>query len=853
MKVIFNFIRNEMMKQRIKKRTGQKNKPHRREPRCWILSATAIGMIVAFTVGNSRAMNVGFVANDGGAQMTRKFSQDENGAVTKFNIPAGNLSEVLAVFEKQTGWRVTIAADLRNIFSPGVAGEFTNEQALKQILLNTNVVYTFDEPTLISLKLAGVSAAVEVTAENTIAVTSPKYTEPLRDTAQTITVINQDAIKEQGATTLRDVLKNVTGLTVTAGEGGNVGGDNLTLRGFSARNDIYVDNARDLSPQNRDPFNLEQVEVVKGPSSATTGRGSAGGSVNLVTKSPNLQPTYSFDLTGGTDHTKRITGDINIPLERFNLGDRNAFRVNFVGHDSNYAGRERVRSTREGIAPSLLVGLSEKTTLTVGYFFLGQNNIQDYGIPFVPPTNNVLTAFRDRPAPVPRQTFYGYVDRDKEYLKSHLGTVTLNHAFNDKMTLRNQFRYDHSSRNSLATTPRLTSDNSGTQVNREIKTWLTTDQTYDNQTDFTARFKTGFVEHALVAGTEFIHENSRRYLRSAATEIGRTDLYQPNPDDVYTGIVYTNPLPSVVKAETQAFYAFDTLKLHPKFEISGGLRYERYHADGFLLPVTTLPTATQPLIFGTTRAAVDKLDNLFNLRLAAIYKPIEKGTFYASYGTASNPSLSGLLYENATVTNLDPEKTKTYEAGTKWDLFKNRLLLSGALFRVIKTNARTPQPDGTLQILDGRQRVDGIELSATGNITGRWNILSGYTLLSSRIVESNAFTTVSNVKIYEVGNRFINTPRNSFSLYSTYKLPFKASIGGGARFVDLRYANTINTRFVDSYWLYEATASYQITKHIDVRLNGYNLGNKYYFDRISGGHAVPGPGRSLLVSTGFRF
>ena len=175
-----------------------------------------------------------------------------------------------------------------------------------------------------------------------------------------------------------------------------------------------------------------------------------------------------------------------------------------------------------------------------------------------------------------------------------------------------------------------------------------------------------------------------------------------------------------VKADTRAFYAFDTLKLHPKFELSGGLRYERYHANGDLPPTITLPTMTAPVIFGTTRTHVDKTDNLFNVRLAAIYKPVQIGSFYASYGTSSNPSLSGLIYENATVTSLDPEKTRTFEAGTKWDLLGNRLLATAAIFRVEKTNARTPQPDGTLQILDGRQRVDGIELGITGNITNRW-------------------------------------------------------------------------------------------------------------------------------------
>ena len=835
-------------------RENRKSKSKRRGRRYWIIAVSAAGLFVAYTAGDSRALILTHAKNNSrGAETTAiaRLRVDGEPATRPFNIPPGALGQVIKAFEKITGWRVVIPDDkISDLPSPGVIGVFSDENALKQLLKDTGVTYSFTDLKTVLLKIQDLNATVEVVDKET-SLASPKYTEPLRDTPQTITVIDKETIEQQGATTLRDVLRNVPGLTVTAGEGGNVGGDNLTLRGFSARNDIYVDGARDLSPQNRDPFNLEQVEVVKGPSSATTGRGSMGGTVNLVTKSPNLKPSYAFDLTGGTDKTKRVTGDLNIPLERFKLGPGNAFRLNFVGHDSTYAGREDVRNSRYGIAPTLLLGLTPKTSLTLSYFFLGQENIQDYGIPFVPPTNNVLVAYRDRPAPVPRENFYGYVDLNKEYLKSHLGTITLNHAFNDQMNLRNQFRYDHSSRDSIATPGRFNNDNSGTLINREIKAWLTTDQTYDNQTDFTARFKTGFIEHDVVAGTEFVHENSRRFTRSGAN--GLTNLFHPNPEDIYPGVIYTNPLPGIVKADTQAFYAFDTLKLHPKFELNGGLRYERYNASGDLPPTITLPTATQTVIFGTTRLHAAKTDNLFNVRLAAIYKPVPIGSFYASYGTASNPSLSGLLYENATVTSLDPEKTRTLEAGTKWDLFKNRLLFTGAIFCVEKTNARTPQPDGTLQILDGRQRVDGIELGITGNVTNRWNILTGYTLLDSKIVESNGFTTIGGVRYYEVGYHFINTPRNSFNLWSTYRLPFKISIGGGARIVDRRYANTINTRFVDSYWLVEATASYQITKHIDVRLNGYNLGNKYYFDRISGGHAVPGPGRSLLISTGFRF
>ena len=830
------------------KKNKQRKNAKTRRPRQWIIAATAAGVFFAFTVGNSRALNIGYAKNER-AKTAVSFPRYETVAAKQFDIAPGTLGEVLTAFEKATGWRVEIPDAIRDIASAGVSGNYTEEQALKQILQNTGVVYTVLAPKEVSLKLQGPAETVEVVDENST-LSTPKYTEPLRDIPQTVTVIDKKTIEEQNATTLRDVLRNVPGLTVAAGEGGNVGGDNITVRGFSARNDIYVDGARDLSPQSRDPFNLEQVEVVKGPSSAFTGRGSTGGTINLVSKTPGFRPIYNFDVSLGSDKTKRVTGDINLPLERLGLGERSAFRLNALVHDSNVAGRDIIENNRWGVAPTLTFGIGSKSNLTLGYFHLSQDNITDYGIPWVPAANNALAAYQDRPAPVPRNTFYGFKERDDEVLKSNLATITFNHTFNDQMTLRNQFRYGRSTRDSIATPPRFNNNNS-TAITREMRAWLTTDETYDNQTDFTARFKAFGIEHSLVTGAEFVREKNLRYTRSALN--ASTTLLNPNPFDTYTGTIFRNPLPGDIVAVTQSIYLLDTLKLHPKFEVNGSLRYDRYNGEGFLPPTLPLSAAGVPT-YSTVRTPVAKLDNLFNYRVAAVYKPIEIGSIYASYGTAVNPSLSGLGYENATVTTLDPEETNTLEAGTKWDLFRSRILLSGAIFHVEKTNARTPGLAGEVQVLAGKQRVNGLELGLTGNVTRDWSILAGYTFLDSEIVKSNVLpTVVSGVSISEVGKHLINTPRNSINLWSTYQLPFRLTVGGGARFVDRRFANTINTRSVDEYWLFEATASYRLTKNIDIRINGYNLTDRFYFDRITGGQVVPGPGRSVLVSTGFRF
>jgi catecholate siderophore receptor len=309
-----------------------------------------------------------------------------------------------------------------------------------------------------------------------------------------------------------------------------------------------------------------------------------------------------------------------------------------------------------------------------------------------------------------------------------------------------------------------------------------------------------------------------------------TTLFNPNPDDVYTGTITTSPIVGDVTANSQAVYLFDTAKLGKKWELNGGLRWDRFDAEGIT----------------TTGTPVSRVDKMLSTRLGAVFKPLPQGAIYASYGTSLNPSLEGLSYNTAN-TVIDPEKTYTIEAGSKWDFLGGRMLVSGAIFRVEKENARTPgvSPGDPPQVLEGKQRVDGLELSVEGNLTRAWQVLAGYTFLDSTTSDSNVPA--------EIGKEMVNTPPNSFNLWSTYRLSSGLHFGGGARFVDRRFGNTINTRVVDAYWTFDAMASYPLTNHIDLKLNLYNLTDKYYFDRIGGGHIVPGPGRMAMVSTSFRF
>lgn len=802
-----------MPEPRKKKRRAHK----RRGPRYWIVAITAMGALVAFCPNKSHNIVLGKTL------LGDEVVASEQQRQIQFDIAADTLESVITKFQTTADIQVIIPNDaMRSLASPGVTGRYSPEQALREILRGTGVSYRFTDKKTVILEIHAEAESVEIRDDSRPVISSPKFTQPMLDTPQTVTVISKEVMEEQGATTLRDVLRNVPGLTITAGEGGNPAGDNLTLRGFSARNDIFIDGVRDISPQSRDPFNLEQVEVVKGPGSAYTGRGSTGGSINLINKTPSIRRTLAGTLDLGTDRTRRAAADVNLPI-----GDSVAFRLNLLAHHSGVAGRDVVEFDRWGVAPSLTFGLGKPTRFTISYYKLKQDNISDYGIPWVPVTNNVLVNHRDRPAPVPRDTFYGLRDRDFERLNSDLVTLKFEKDFNDGLSLRNQFRFANSSRDSIATPPRFASNDS-TVINREMRSWKTEDKIWDNQTDVIAHFSTGKIEHALVSGINLTREGNTRITRTAPNM--QTTLLNPNPDDVYTGTITTSPIVGDVTANSQALYLFDTAKLGSKWELNGGLRWDRFDADGI----------------STTGAPVSRVDRMLSTRAGVVFKPLPQGAVYASYGTSLNPSLEGLSYNTAN-TVIDPEKTYTLEAGSKWDFFSGRVLLSGAIFRVEKMNARTPGVGANEppQVLEGKQLVEGVELSIEGSITPAWRVLAGYTHLDSTTVESS--------NLAEIGKEMVNTPPNSFNLWSTYTLRNGFHLGGGARFVDRRFGNTINTRFVDAYWTFDVMASYPISEHIDLKLNLYNLADKLYFDRIGGGHIVPGPGRAAMLSTSFRF
>lgn len=682
---------------------------------------------------------------------------------------------------------------------------------------------------------------------------SPKYTEPLRDIPQTITVIPKAVIEDRGAFSLRDVLKNTPGISMQAGEGGAVSGDNLSIRGFSARSDIYLDGVRDYANYNRDPFNTEQVEITKGPSSSTVGRGSTGGSINTVSKMANLTDSVLSTVSAGTSNLYRGTVDVNQKLS-----EHTAFRLNSMYHTADTPGRDEVSMERYGIAASLGVGLGTDTRFMLNYQRLEESNIPDYGLPWIPNNGTFsgsgagLANYQNQPPPgVSFNTFYGIPGVDYEKIQTDHYTAIFEHDFSEHTRIRNVTRFSRSHRDSVSTAPRLRDvgvapgNQYTTVLNRQLQRRQQFTEMFGNQTNLVADFETGPIKHALVTGMEFYLEHQQNANVAGISTV--SDLYNPgvvnSPGSVsppssaqditskYPGL----PAPTEAYLYTCSAYVFDTMKLGRHWEFSGGLRYDHMYAT------VSLP-GNAP---GYANA-----DDLFSYKLALIYKPVKQGSIYFGYGTSFNPTIDGAsgagLGLTAATSTLDPEQTATYELGTKWDVLKERLSLTAALFRSEKTNARTTDASG-ITTLGGNQLVQGIEFSMTGSITKNWQVFAGYAIMES---ETKASTAVG-----AVGQSLSNAPPQTFNLWTTYNVLEKTQVGFGAQYMGERTSSdsSASSRTAPAYWTLDAMLSYKLSEKVSFRLNIYNLADERYVGSVGGGQFVPGPGRSAALTASIKF
>jgi catecholate siderophore receptor len=680
---------------------------------------------------------------------------------------------------------------------------------------------------------------------------SDKYTLPLRDTPQTINVIPEKVMKDQNATSLRDVIRNVPGISFQAGEGGVPAGDNMSIRGFSARTDMYVDGVRDIGGYTRDPFNLQQVEVTKGPNSAYSGRGSTGGTINMSTKAPHLDNRYGGDVGIGTDQYYRVTTDINqvVPLTLLGSDNPAAFRLNGLFHSQDFANRDYVSNQRWGVAPTITFGLNTDTRLTFNYLHLQEDNLASYGIPFLTSSAAVAdfgpNAKLGRPAPVPNKTFYGLLDRDYEDITNDVGGMHIEHDFTDNVQFESITRAGRTFRDSIITAPRVNTAGAGS-MNRQFQSRYQTDDIFVQAFNLKTKFETGPVRHEMVSSIEYDYETETNKLRAGAGA-ANGDLFNPNPNDPAGTWDFTGAK-NVAFSNSVGVSVFDSIHLTDQWILSLGVRQDWFET-------TYEQTGADP---GNVRTDFYRADCQPTWRTGVTFKPVPYGSIFFGYGTSINPSAEGLTLADGPTstnsTNLEPEQSESFELGTKWDLLQERLSLTAALFRTNKNNYKNVDPITGVIDTSGEVRVQGIEVGVAGQITNEWSVFAGYAIMESEIVDSDAVFTYNGVAgIPEEGRDLPNTPEQTASLWTTYKLPFNFEVGTGFSFVDKRYANSINTNSVPGYWLQDAMVSYRVNDHWRVQLNISNLWDEEYIDRVGGGHVIPGVGRAFVLSSSLSF
>ena len=697
---------------------------------------------------------------------------------------------------------------------------------------------------------------------------SKKYTAPLRETPKSVTVIPQQVIKDTGALTLTDALRTTSGITFGAGEGGNPAGDRPIIRGFNAESDIFIDGLRDVASQTREMFNIEQVEVSKGPGSAYTGAGSTGGSLNLITKTAKRDTFLDLSQTFGSDQTNRTTLDGN-----YQFSDNVAGRLNLMKHDANVAGRDGVDVSRWGVAPSITFGFDTPTRATLSYYHLETDDVPDYGLPVTDAAT--ATSVRE-PVSVDKSNFYGLSDRDYRESTTDSGTFKLEHDLNDSLTLSNTTRLVRTTLDYIVTTPNdsRTGNLSQGLVSRSPKSRNSTSEGWINQTDLKALFNTGSIEHTLVTGVEASREevHNRNYFITQGTSGTTcsaahvatgdcTSLANPDYNGSWTGTVVDSNAFTDTDTDSLSAYVFDTLKFNEQWSLNAGVRYDDFETEASGLTVASGTNTVN----GVTD--LENKSNFWNYQLGLVFNPLPNGSVYAAWSTSSNPvgETSGEGASNVAVAteSLEPERNRNYEIGTKWDFFDARLGLNAAIFRTEKTNARVLEADGTTSNI-GETRVDGFEVGVSGQITPKWNAFASYTYLDGEVVDSgrvdvNARAGTGSANVTNVvgganGNDIPSTPENSFSLWTTYMLTPNLTIGGGANYVDSRFGDVTNYIEVPSYWRYDAMAAYKVSKNLDLQLNVQNLTDERYYDQVYSNHmAHVAPGRTALLSTNFHF
>jgi catecholate siderophore receptor len=650
-----------------------------------------------------------------------------------------------------------------------------------------------------------------------------------KDIAQSIDTVDKKKLAEQSVTLVQEALRNVPGVTLNAGEGGSHG-DSVNLRGLSIPDSFFLDGVRDIGQYQRDTFNTDAISVLLGPASALFGRGSTSGVINSISKQPMLTPLAALSVSAGQADFWRGTADLNMPL-----GDSTAARLTVMDQHNRVAERDLVTYNRYGVAPTLAFGLDTPTRLTLSYFKEVENNLPDYGIPFID----------GAPAHVDRNNFYGLANYDRTRTNTSIGTVRFEHDFTDDITVSDSLRYATYGFEYLVTGSFLGNDfvdppppgtpltdisisrdqpSSGGDLNMVI-----------NRTDITRKFELGGFKNTLTGGLELSKEESNvTRFQNGLDDIAPTPILAPNAFN-------TPPTPLVVYSAPQgrgndvSVYGADNIGLGRMWDVDIALRWDHFYS-----------TFKEPF----SGTGFSRTDTFVSPRVAVIFKPDDAQSYYLSYGTSYNPVIEYLIVAPSD-DSLSPEKNNTVELGAKIQVLGGAATITGALFDTKVTDARISDPDDpTVQQAPFDQRLRGLEAGMNGYLTKIWEFSANYTHLDDKITATSDPLSMDKLAP--------NTPHDAFNIWTTLEPTSAVAIGGGATAVSHRYADTENTAGVPGYVVFNAMTSYQVNDHLKLQVNLNNMANKLYFTSIyyvgvAENHALPSAGRTLIANVSCRF
>ncbi|MDD1530226.1 TonB-dependent siderophore receptor [Bradyrhizobium sp. WBOS7] len=675
---------------------------------------------------------------------------------------------------------------------------------------------------------------------------SGKFPEKMLNTPKSITVLSKEVLEDKNATTLKEVGRSTAGVTLGSGEGGNAFGDRFFIRGFDARNDVFIDGIRDPAVSIRENFFTEQIEILRGPASSYAGRGTAGGAINIVTKQAGNRNFQRVDSEFGTDMTKRVTLDVNQVIDpTFSV------RAGGLFQDANVAGRDHVTDNRWGSFISTKYTPTNDIKITTNYVHTDLSGYPDFGVPYYRQGNVPVTS-----AGIPRQNWYGFLNRDFQTARQDFGTGIIEYKVNEAITLTSKVRGEHSLLNYIGTLPQNPNTTSPNPL-----LWTTTASAqsryqnvdvWANQNEATFKLDTGGVKHTAVFGVEYSNENISidRYAGlaselsgSAFTSNGAVtgvNLYAPQYTYIPFGIPSLMGNPTRYGVNTTSVYVMDTANWQDTVIVNGGVRYDGYSQSAS----------------NNGPQYVKQSSDLVNYNVGLVYKPMSIGSIYGAYATSANPfgselDATGTEYggvpANSTIL-LGPERNKAIELGTKWELADRHLLVTGALFQTTKDNAR--ETVNGLLTSGAAYRIQGIDIEAEGKITDRWSIFGGLVLMQSKVTQSGVASNL--------GLQLANIAHQSFSMLTKYKFDDGWELGGQAVYRSKVYGGTFaaNTNELPSYWRFDAFVEKKIDKNWTMKFYAQNLTNKLYYDSFYRS-AVPfvavAPGRAFYVVTTAKF